>query len=385
MSQAMNSKADGVAGRIDAVIDGAVAKGSIVGTVVLVARDGRPVYRRAAGHADREAGREIGFATIFRLSSITKPIVSAAALALVEQDVMRLEDPVEKFIPAFRPRLQNGHAPTITIRHLMTHTAGLAYGFAQPPGGPYLAAGISDGLDHPGRTIDDNIERIVGVPLAYEPGTSWAYSVATDILGEAMARAAGMALPDLVERLVTGPLGMTDTAFVIRDIDRLAKAYADGADGPVVMSAHHRVPYGEGAISFAPDRIFDSASFASGGAGLAGTAGDVLTFLEAMRSGGGPVLGARSVAALGADAIEGIDTWTPGWGWGLGFSILRDPAAGLTPQTPGTWRWGGVYGHSWFVDPAEALTVVILTNTAIAGMTGAFPEAVRNAVYGRTA
>ncbi|MGO4836878.1 serine hydrolase domain-containing protein, partial [Rhizobiaceae sp. 2RAB30] len=286
------------------------------------------------------------------------PMVSAAALALAEQGVLQLDDPVEKFIPAFRPRLADGSAPTITIRHLMTHTSGLAYGFAQGADGPYLRAGVSDGLDTPGRSIDDNIARIVSVPLSYAPGSNWAYSVATDVLGEVMARAGGAALPDLVDKLVATPLGMKDTAFAVRDRSRLARAYADDAAGPVPMAAHHRVPYGDGAISFAPDRTFDPSSFASGGAGLNGTAREVLSFLEALRMGGGPVIGRESVEALGTDAIDGIDTAMPGWGWGLGFAVLRDPAAGMTPQSVGTWRWGGVYGHSWFVDRAAGLSMV---------------------------
>lgn len=377
------SEDDAVAGRLDAIIDDAVGKGTIVGTVVLVARDGRLVYRRAAGYADREAGRAMAEDTIFRLASVTKPIVSAAALALAEQGVLRLDDPVEKFVPAFRPRLADGSAPTITIRHLMTHTSGLAYGFAQGADGPYLRAGVSDGLDTPGRSIDDNIARIVSVPLSYEPGAGWAYSVATDVLGEVMARAAGASLPDLVDKLVATPLGMKDTAFAVRDCSRLARAYADDAAGPIPMAEYHRVSFGDGAISFAPDRTFDPSSFASGGAGLNGTAGEVLSFLEALRMGGGRVIGRESVQALGTDAIDGIDTGMPGWGWGLGFAVLRDPALALTPQSVGTWRWGGVYGHSWFVDRAAGVSMVALTNTAIAGMTGQFPDALRDAVYDR--
>jgi CubicO group peptidase (beta-lactamase class C family) len=113
-----------------------------------------------------------------------------------------------------------------------------------------------------------------------------------------------------------------------------------------------------------------------------GTAGDMLKFLEAMRVGGGGIVRAETAAAMTADAIAGIETTRPGWGWGLGFAVLRDPIAAATPQPPGTWRWGGVYGHSWFVDPSAGLAAVALTNTAIAGMAGAFPDAVRDAIYG---
>lgn len=241
---------------------------------------------------------------------------------------------------------------------------------------------MSDGLDQPGLSMADNLARIASVPLSYAPGTRWGYSVAMDVLGEIMARVAGVPLPDLVDRLVAEPLGMGDSAFAVRDDRRLVTPYADGPAGPVRMGEHHLVPFGDGLISFAPARAFNAASFPSGGTGMNGTAGDVLKFLEAMRQGGRPIVRPETARAMTADAITGIETTRPGWGWGLGFAVLRDPAAAQTPQAVGTWRWGGVYGHSWFVDPSAELTVVALTNTAIAGMTGAFPDAVRDAIYG---
>ncbi|CDX16505.1 Esterase estB [Mesorhizobium sp. ORS 3324] len=319
---------------------------------------------------------------IFRLSSVTKPIVAAAALALVEAGRIALDDPVTRFIPEFRPTLPDGGAPAITVRQLLTHTAGLAYGFAQPAGNAYERALVSDGLDQPGLSMADNLVRIASVPLSYAPGTRWAYSVAMDVLGEVMARVAGASLPDLVDRLIARPLGMSDSGFAVRDERRLATPYADGPAGPVRMGEHHLVPFGDGLISFAPARTFDPASFLSGGTGMNGTASDVLKFLEALRQGGAPFLRPETARAMPADAIAGIETTRPGWGWGLGFAVLRDPVAASTPQPVGTWRWGGVYGHSWFVDPSADLTVVALTNTAIAGMTGAFPDAVRDAIYG---
>lgn len=373
----------GFGGRVDQVVDRAIEDGRIVGAMILVARRGEILYSRAAGHADRETNIPMTADVIFRLSSVTKPVVATAALALVEANVIRLKDPISKYIPEFRPKLADGSEPVITIRQLLTHTAGLSYGFRQPADGPYHRAGVSDGLDQPGLSMADNLDRIASVPLSYEPGTGWGYSVAMDVLGEVMARATGASLPELVDRLVVQPLGMHDASFAVRDRSRLVTPYADGPGKAVAMGSSHRVPFADGFIAFSPARVFDPASFASGGTGMNGTASDVLKLLEALRSGGSPVINPETAAAMITDAIPGIETTMPGWGWGLGFGVLRDPRAASTPQTAGTWRWGGVYGHSWFVDPALDLTVVALTNTAIAGMVGAFPDALRDAIYGR--
>ncbi|MDX8456068.1 serine hydrolase domain-containing protein [Mesorhizobium sp. VK9D] len=368
--------------RIDRVVDAAIEEQRVVGGVIMVAQHGDTLYRRGFGLADREQGKPMAEDAIFRLSSVTKPIVATAALALAEAGRFALHDPVCKFVPEFRPRMPDGEEPVITVRQLLTHTAGLAYGFAQPAGNAYERAQVSDGLDQPGLSMADNLARIASVPLAYAPGTRWAYSVGMDVLGEVMARAAGISLPGLVDRLIVEPLGMSDSGFVVRDEKRLATPYADDQSAPVRMGEHHLVPFGDGQISLAPARTFNPASFASGGAGMNGTAGDVLKVLETVRTGGGPVVRPETAKAMTADAITGIETTRAGWGWGLGFAVLRDPAAAQTPQAVGTWRWGGVYGHSWFVDPTRDLTVVLLTNTAIAGMAGAFPDAVRDAIYG---
>lgn len=370
-------------GRVDQVVDRAIEDGRIVGAMILVARRGEILYSRAAGLADRERNKPMTADAIFRLSSVTKPVVATAALTLVEANVIRLDDPISKYIPEFRPKLADGSEPVITIRQLLTHTAGLSYGFRQPADGPYHRAGVSDGLDQPGLSMAENLDRIASVPLSYEPGTGWGYSVAMDVLGEVMARATGASLPELVDRLVVQPLGMHDASFAVRDRSRLVTPYADGPGKAVAMGSYHRVPFADGFIAFSPARVFDPASFASGGTGMNGTASDVLKLLEALRSGGSPVIRPETAAAMAMDAIPGIETTMPGWGWGLGFGVLRDPLAASTPQTAGTWRWGGVYGHSWFVDPALDLTVVALTNTAIAGMVGAFPDALRDAIYGR--
>lgn len=370
--------------RIDAVIDRALAEKRIVGTVVLVAQDGRLVYRRAAGLADREAGRAVREDTVFLYASLTKPIVTAAALRLVEEGRIALADPVTKYLPDFRPKLADGTEPVITIRHLLTHTAGLIYGFTEPADGPYHSAGVSDGLDAPGRSFAGNLRRIASAPLAFAPGSAWAYSLALDVLGAALEQAAGESLGDLVRSRVTEPLGLRDTGFAPPDQARLAAAYADAAPEPVRMGETYVIPAPQAfaGLSYAPGRIFDSASYPSGGAGMAGTAVDFLVFLEALRGGGAPILRPETVQAMATDQIPGLSMPdTPGTTFGYGFALVTDPAAAGVPMTAGTWRWGGVYGHSWFVDPARRLSVVGLTNTALEGMNGQFVAGLRAAIY----
>jgi CubicO group peptidase (beta-lactamase class C family) len=370
--------------RLDAVIDRAIDSGQIVGSVVLVVQDGELVYHRASGFADREAQTPMREDEIVRFSSVSKPIVSVAALSLVEQGKLTLGDPVTCYIPEFRPKLADGREPVITVRQLMTHTAGLNYSFFEPEDGPYHRAQVSDGMDQPGLSIDENLRRLASVPLLYEPGTAWGYSLATDVLGEVIARTAGQPLPQVVEQRVTGPLGMRDTGFAVVDPARLAIPYGDGPDRPVRMTEPYLLPFGASAISFSPARAFDPTSYPSGGAGMVGTAGDLARLLEALRAGGAPVLSPAGATALTTNAIGDlpVNATPEGWGFGLGVSVLKDPRPSGTPQSAGTWQWGGVYGHSWFVDPARRLTVVSMTNTGVAGMIGSYPDAIRDAVYG---
>jgi CubicO group peptidase (beta-lactamase class C family) len=370
--------------RLDPVIDRAIAEHRLVGTVVLVARDGKVVYHRAAGLADREAERPMREDAVFRFSSVTKPFVSAAAMRLVEQGKLRLDDPVTKYLPDFRPKLADGTEPVITVRQLLNHTSGLTYGLAEPASHPYHALGVSDGLDRSGITLDENLRRLAKAPLGFPPGSAWRYSLAIDVLGGVMEKAAGAPLPQVVADTVTKPLGLADTGFVARDSARLAAAYVNAEPAPKRMTENMDVSLGATAVRFAPSRATDATAFPSGGAGMVGTAGDVLTFLETLRTGGAPILEPATVATMMKDQV-GVQAATqgPGWGFGYGWAVLDDPAAAKTPQGAGTIQWGGVYGHSWFVDPTNRLTVVALTNTAFEGMNGAFTTQLRDAVYGR--
>jgi CubicO group peptidase (beta-lactamase class C family) len=369
---------------VDPVIDQALSSGRVVGAVVFIAHDGKLIYRRAAGLADREAGRTMLLDTIFRLSSLTKPVVSTATMILVERGRLSLDDPVTRWLPNFRPPLPNGERPLITARQLLTHTSGLNYGFLQPAGGEYSRAGISDGLDEPGRSMEDNLARLASVPLAFHPGEAWQYSLSLDVLGAVIEQVSGRALPEAVRQLVTDPLGMSDTDFAAPAADRLAAAYADGHDQPVRMGDPHVVPFADGAgIAFAPSRVFDTSSYPSGGVGMVGTAPEFLRFLETLRNGGGPLIKPDTAAAMMRNQVGElpVNARGPGWGFGFGAAVLKDPEQAGSPQSAGAWGWGGVYGHSWFIDPARKLTVVGLTNTAIEGMAGRFPTDLRNAVY----
>lgn len=372
--------------RIQAVVQQALDEQRLVGAVVLVARDGELIHAQAAGLADRASMRPMAVETVFRLASVSKPIVCAAALVLVAQGRLDLDEEIARWLPEFRPRLADGSPARITTRQLLSHTAGLGYRFFEADaGGPYARAGVSDGMDASGISLAENLRRLASVPLLYEPGTAWGYSLATDVLGALIARVHGAPLDEVVREWVTGPLGMVDTGFVARDPRRLATAYVNQGPRPHPLAEGEVVSPVEGAvgIAYSPARILDAQAFPSGGAGMAGTAGDFLRLLEALRQGGGALLPCELVAEMALDQTAGLDLPNaPGFGFGLGFSVLRDPRLAASPESPGTWRWGGAYGHSWFVDPAQALSVVAFTNTLYEGMSGRFVNELRDAVYG---
>ena len=378
-----SSDSAAVTPRLDAVIDRALAERRIVGTVVLVARDGDVIYRRAAGLADREDGVAMREDAIFRLASITKPYVTAVIMRLVEDRRLALDDAVTRFLPDFRPRLSDGSEPTITLAHLLTHTSGLSYRFLEQPGSAYHTLDVSDGLDQPGLSLADNLRRLAATRLRFAPGTRWTYSLAIDVLGAVIEQVMQCTLAEAVHTLITTPLGMTDTAFHVVDRSRLVTPYADGKPQPERMTDGIAVPILGGALRFAPSRVFDATSYPSGGGGMAGTARDTLRFMEAIRNGGAPILKAATVADMMRDhARATVYLLGPGWGFGYGWAVLTDAQNAGTPQSTGTIRWGGAYGHSWFIDPANRLTVIALTNTTFEGMSGAYPGEIRDAVYG---
>jgi len=383
MGQIKDRPDSALAARLDPIVDAALTEGRVAGAVVLVGRQGERVYARAAGKSDIEAGRDMTLDTIFRASSLTKPMVTAAVLSLVEDAIIGLDDPVTRYLPDFQPKW-DGQVPTITLRQLLTHTAGLSYGFMQPNDGPYLKLGVSDGMDQPGLGFPEELKRITEAGLFFPPGAAWLYSVGLDVLGAAVEEATGRTLGEVVRDRVTGKLGLADTGFHVADRSRLAKAYADGPP-PQPMGATHTVPFAElSGIKFAPDRIFDPGSFPSGGAGMACSPTDFQTFLEAIVHGGAPLVSAETAQAMMTNQTgdRAIVTSGPGWGFGFGGAVMLDPAASGSPLPAGAWMWGGVYGHSWFADPASKTTFVLMTNTSTEGMSGRLSQELMAAVAG---
>jgi CubicO group peptidase (beta-lactamase class C family) len=372
----------GLGARVDHAIRRALEDRCIVGTVVLVAKQGEIVYRRAAGFADREAVRSMQDNDIFLLASIAKPIVTAAALRLIENGRISAGDPVRRWLPEFRPQLPDGRVPEITVHHLLTHSAGLTYVFIEPDDGPYHRLGVSSGFD---RTeiadLDEFVRRISAAPLNYEPGSAWGYSNAIDVLGAVIEKASRQPLPQAVTELVLNPLDMKDTGFTVVDSRRLVAQYADGHPDPRRMADDDAASFFGRPVAFSLVRLLEQTAFPSGGSGMAGTASDVLTFLEAVRTGGLLQPQTRN-AMFAVQARTQGQAEGPGWEFGYGGAVLVDPEAAGTPQAPGTLQWNGACGHKWFIDAANDLTVVALTNTAFEGMIGRFPVDVRNAVYG---
>lgn len=371
--------------RIQAVVQQALEQQRLVGAVILVARDGELIHQQAAGWADRESQRAMTVDTVFRLASVSKPITSTAALVLVAQGKLNLDDSIERWLPEFSPKLADGRSARITVRQLLSHTAGLGYRFYESDNeGPYARAGVSDGMDASGISLEENLGRIGSVPLLYEPGTAWGYSLATDVVGALIERVQGVPLSVAVNQLVTHPLGLKDTDFFARQTPAVATAYVNGAPQPHRLEEGEVVPAFEGTVGicYSPSRIFDQQAFPSGGAGMAATAGDVLRLLETLRQGGGSLLPGELVEEMARDQTPGYELPSaPGFGFGLGFSVLRDRQLAMSPESEGTWRWGGAYGHSWFVDRAQGLSVVAFTNTLYEGMSGRFVTDLRDAVY----
>lgn len=392
---------------LDTVITQAVQEERIVGTVVLVAHHGQLVYQRAAGWADREAKKPMQPDTIFRLSSVTKPMVTAAAMRLEEEGRLPLQAPVTRWLPDFRPSAPQAaqaaqtetaepRRPTITIEQLITHTSGLSYSFMEDRNSPYARAKVSDGLNM-AISLAENLKRLGSVPLVYEPGKGWRYSLSIDVLGGAMEAETHQSLPDIVRETVTGPLGMKDTGFAVTDPDRLAVPYKDApakdsATAPTTprsraairMQAQDTLDTGDGVLNFDNDHVWNRQGYPSGGGGMVGTAPDFMKFLLSLRPGAQKrVLKPETVARMMQPHVNPawLDFMKPGWSWGYGWAVLDDPAKAHTPMSRGTLQWGGVYGHHWFYDPVKDVAVVAFTNTTVEGMNGPFTVDVVDAVY----
>jgi CubicO group peptidase (beta-lactamase class C family) len=370
------SQPTSLASAIDVAIDEALTEGRIAGTVVLVAEDGKIIYERAAGHADREAGTAMQTDTPFRFASVTKAFTTMAALKLIESGRLSPDDRVTNYLPGFAPRLADGSIADITVGHLMAHTAGLDYRYQQPADGAYARAGVSDGLDEGRGSLEANLARIASVPLDRAPGEGWRYSIATDVLGGVIEAVTGMTLDSAISDLVTKPLQL-GAAFHWPEAN-IAVAYHNGETAPVLLGRGVEVPqpYGAGVgVRFDPERIQDTTAWPSGGAGMAGRAHDVLTLLEAYRAGSFLREDLR-IAARTPRVGEEAYAMGPGWGFSWLGAALINPAATGSQWSEGSVAWGGTYGNFWGIDFARNRIVVSMTNTVYEGMSGRFAQGV---------
>ena len=388
--------------RIDSVFQGAVDRGELAGAVALVLRDGQPVYERAIGWADRDAGRRMTPTTLFRIASQTKALTSIAVMMLVEEGRLGLGDPVARYLPAFAQttvavRADTGRAIVpaarlITVRDLLTHTAGISYGTDSIVAPLYAARGLGPAAGYGWYLADKpvpictTVDQIAALPFVAQPGERFVYGYSTDVLGCLVERVAGMSLDTFFRTRITGPLGMPDTRFFVPVAERarLATVYASAGPPPGGSRAVPVRPAaaggrGQGAYVDGPRVSF------SGGAGLTSTARDYARVLEMLRNGGtlGGVrlLGPKTVALMTSNQ-SGTLFSTAGEGFGLGFQILERAGANGRPETVGTFGWGGAYGSTYEVDPREGLVLVVLTqqlpNTSDA--LGRFPMLVYQAL-----
>jgi CubicO group peptidase (beta-lactamase class C family) len=361
-------------GRLTAYLQDRVREGSVAGAVALVARRGHVAYLAAVGMADREAGRPMTTDAVFRIASQSKAPTSVAIMMLVEEGAIGLNDPVSRFIPSYARttvavRTDTGVAVVparraVTIRDLLTHTAGISYGMDSIVAERYRAANLGPASGYGWYFADKaepicvTMERLGTLPFVAQPGARFVYGYGSDILGCVVERASGMPLDAFLEARVFGPLGMRDTRFFLPadQRDRLATVYAARQGGGLERAAEG--PRGQGSYADGPRMSF------SGGAGLVSTASDYGRFLQ-MLANGGELEGVRllspmTVALMTADHVDSLFA-TDGRGFGLGFEILeREGAAGMMGSV-GTFGWGGAYHSSYFVDPRERLVAVLLT------------------------
>jgi CubicO group peptidase (beta-lactamase class C family) len=366
--------------RIDEHFRRYVADGRLAGWSLLVSRDGRIVHVATDGHRDREAQLPVGLDTVFRIYSMTKPITSVAAMMLYEEGAFELKDPVSRFIPSFadvRVYKQGSSLAPVTepasepvrIWHLLTHTSGLTYGFhyAHPVDAMYRAAGFDFGAP-PALDLAACCDAWAAIPLVFQPGTEWNYSVSTDVLGRVVEVASGQTLDDFFRTRLFEPLGMADTGFSVPEADhaRLAALYAKAPaiDEPVRIDAL-------GDLALQPPVSL------SGGGGLVSTLGDYHRFTQMLLGEGEldgvRLLGTRTVRYMSQNHLPGgvdleafgrplfAETTYDGVGFGLGFSVVDDPVKNKVLSSEGEYAWGGAASTAFWVDPLERITAVFMT------------------------
>ncbi|WP_214406261.1 serine hydrolase domain-containing protein [Pseudonocardia lacus] len=367
--------------RIDDHFRRYVDDGRLAGWTVAVTRRGKVAHLTHHGLADVEAGRAVADDTLWRYYSMTKPITSVAVMMLYERGLLALTDPVSRFIPSFAqqrvyvagPAANPATVPVtepMRVWHLLSHTSGLTYGFhhAHPVDEMYRNAGHEFGVPK-GMDLAGACDTWAGIPLVFQPGTEWNYSVATDVLGRIVEVVSGKTLDRFFAEEVFAPLGMTDTAFWAAedDHDRLAALYIPDPGNGGRIRRHDRM--GAGATR--------QPVFLGGGGGLVGTAADYHRFTQMLRRGGEldgeRLLGPRTVAYMTRNHLPGgqdlkavgrpisAESETTGVGFGLGFSVVLDAAGSKSLTSPGEYAWGGLASTAFYVDPVEDVTALFFT------------------------
>jgi CubicO group peptidase (beta-lactamase class C family) len=367
--------------RVDRVFQQFVDEDRLGGAVALVLRDGKPVYEKAFGWSDKEAGRRMTTDSIFRIASQTKALTSVAILSLLEEGRLALGDAAGKYIPGFakttvavpddsRVKLVPARRP-ITIRDLLTHTAGISYGNDRLVAAEYEAKGLGPAAGYGWYTADKDepicttMERLATLPFVAQPGEAWVYGYNTDILGCIVERVAGVPLDEFIRTRITGPLGMKDTQFYLPPAqrERLAVVYSSSPDGRITRAPEGAK--GQGHYLDGPRKSF------SGGAGLLSTARDYARFLEMIRNRGSldgvRVLSSRSVDLMSTNQVGTLHS-ANGLGFGLGFEVTeRYGASGM--DSVGAFGWGGAYGSTYRVDPKTRMVLVMMIQL-LPNMTG---------------
>jgi CubicO group peptidase (beta-lactamase class C family) len=361
-----------------------VDDGRLPGWLISVSRRGKLAHVSAYGARDVEAGLPVESDTLWRIYSMTKPVTSVAAMLLWEEGGFELTDPVSNYIPSFADvRVFSGGSDQrwvtvpatepVRIWHLLTHTAGLTYGFhrAHPVDGIYRARGFEWGAPR-GLDLAACCDEWASLPLLFQPGAEWNYSVATDVLGRVVEVVSGQRLDEFFADRILGPLGMADTAFYAPPdrASRLGALYTPRPDG----RASRLDAFG--------NAFYQEPAYLSGGGGLVSSAADYHRFSEMLldRPGspggeleGTRLLSPRTVAYMTRNQLPGnadldefgrplyAEASFAGSGFGLGFAVVLDPAAGKTLTSAGEYSWGGAASTAFFIDPREELTVNFFT------------------------
>jgi CubicO group peptidase (beta-lactamase class C family) len=350
--------------RLTDAMQGLIDDGRLAGMTTMLTRADRVVHFETYGMRDLASGEPMPEDAIFRIYSMTKPITGVALMILYEEGAFRLSDPVARYIPEFADLevaagvgpggpLVEGLDHPITIRELMTHTAGFTYGlFSQSQvDSLYLAREVLQR----DQTLEDMIETLAEIPLRQQPGSQWHYSVSVDIQGYLVEILSGQPLDEFLRERLFEPLGMMDTGFHVpaEKADRFAQVYEYGEDGGLVP--------GEG-FDLDGDTWLQPTTFFSGGGGLVSTTADYMRFCQMLLN-GGELDGARILSPTTVDLMrsnhlpDGIGEFAPGLGFGLDFAVVTDPIAAEVPSE-GIYYWGGAAGTWFWIDPEEDLAFV---------------------------